>query len=76
MHLHIVHRLKPPAGSFGRVYLGEWQSTSVAVKLLLDSKEAQRALELNLPSPLLAKMEEVGSCLICIPGRGRAWRGR
>jgi len=29
------------------------------VKLLLDSKEAQQALELNLPSPLLAKMEEV-----------------
>lgn len=58
-HTHTKTRPHARAGSFGRVYLGEWQSTSVAVKLLLDSGEAQCAQELSMPSPLLAKVEEV-----------------
>ncbi|KAL4419526.1 hypothetical protein ABPG77_005757 [Micractinium sp. CCAP 211/92] len=60
--LELIRRIGE--GAFGKVYLGEWNSTLVAVKLLVDLEEgrvsdtASLVAALTQPSPLLSRLRE------------------
>lgn len=64
-------------GSFGKVYMGVWNHTRVAIKVLMDGsglimgQEAQEEQALaTISSPLLAKLVDVGACcaVLCCQG--------
>lgn len=59
-------------GSYGRVYLGTWQGTSVAVKILLNTaldacNEEAMTRALTLSNPVLANLSKV-----CVGSAGRS----
>ncbi|KAL4444201.1 hypothetical protein ABPG75_011938 [Micractinium tetrahymenae] len=53
------------AGSFGKVYAGEWNSTPVAIKLLL-GEDGQVAGTPAQPSPMMLKLEEEAEIMLSL----------